>query len=440
MPGTVRGTCVDAPLRIAFDTPPVLGESGAIEVRRADGTVVDRIDLADPASAYKSIGGAVSDTGETHRFAYHPVIITGHTATIYLHRALDRGRTYHVTVDPGVFTGFSGGTWRFTTTRRTPGTHHLTVAADGTADFCTVQAAIDAVPPSNRHPVRVDVRPGTYTEIVYVREDRPHITVRGAGAARTVIRYANNDRLNGDAALKNGGPADVCPRRVLPAPDLHNCWRALFGVDAPDFTLRRLTLRNTTPHGGSQAEAFRGNNDRITLDHVRLESYQDTLRLQGTGFVTDSHIEGDVDFVWGTGSVFLQDSTLVSRHAGYVTQIRNDAGHPGNVFLRVRLLRAPGVADGSVRLSRVETNRFPYSQAVFIDTAMDAHIAPSGWQITPDDCAQAPHLRFWEYHSTTPDGAPVDTFRRLPCSRRLTTAEATWWSDPAHVLDGWTPR
>ncbi|MEO3868645.1 hypothetical protein ABGB18_07435 [Nonomuraea sp. B12E4] len=39
----------------------------------------------------------------------------------------------------------------------------------------------------------IDVKPGVYTEMVYVREDRPHITVKGAGAGRTVIQYPNND-------------------------------------------------------------------------------------------------------------------------------------------------------------------------------------------------------------------------------------------------------
>ncbi|WP_188189940.1 pectinesterase family protein [Nonomuraea sp. SYSU D8015] len=176
------------------------------------------------------------------------------------------------------------------------------MSAAGNGDFCTVQGAVDAVPIGNDRPVTIDVRPGVYTEIVYVREDRPHITVRGAGARRTVIQYANNDLRNGDNALKDGGPADVCPRRVLETSDLHNCWRAMFGVDAADSRMSDITLHNTTPDGGSQAEAFRGNNERIVLERVRLRSFQDTLRLQGKGFVTGSHISGDTDFVWGTGT------------------------------------------------------------------------------------------------------------------------------------------
>lgn len=438
------GACVDAPLRITFPAPPALGSSGAIEVWRADGTLADRIEAARAKDDKKNIGGAVSDTGLPHDFSYESITIDGRTASVHPHRQLEYGQSYYVTVDPGVFTGFEGvqdpGSWRFTTRKPPHQSRHLTVSAAGKGDFCTVQGAIDAVPLGNDRPVTIDVRPGVYTEIVYVREDRPHLTVRGAGTRRTVIQYANNDLRNGDKALSNGGPADVCPRRVLETSDIHNCWRAMFGVDAPDFRMSDLTLHNTTPDGGSQAEAFRGNNERIALERVDLRSHQDTLRLQGKGFVTDSRISGDTDFVWGTGTVFVQDSVLESTDAGYISQSRNDATRPGAVFVRTRLTRAPGVPDGSVVLSRSAVWRFTHSQAVFIDTAMDAHIAPVGWQIDPNDCAQAASLSFWEYRSTDLGGRAIDTSGRLACSRRLTAEEAERWSEPSFVLGGWNPE
>ncbi|WP_433181877.1 pectinesterase family protein [Actinoallomurus sp. CA-150999] len=445
--GRHRGVCVDTPLRLTADRPLQTGASGRIEVHRADGTVADTIDLADPRSYHRTIGDAVSDTGVPHSFAYHPVLVDGNTATIRLHRRLDYGRAYYVTVDPEVFPGFPGiqdpATWRFRTRAAPPRTvsRLLTVAADGTGDFCTVQGAIDFVPEGNTRPVLIDVRPGTYQEIDYVRADRPHLTVRGAGRDRTVIEYDNNNKLNGDTALAGStDPGDVCPRQVLPGHDKFNCWRSLFGVEADDFRLRDITLRNTTPYGGSQAEAFRGNADRITLRRVTLESFQDTLRLQGRGFVTDSLIAGDVDFVWGTGSVFVRRTELRSLHGGYVTQARNDATHPGYVFVDDRLTRGPEAPDASVYLGRVDPTVYPASQVVFVRTVMDAHIRPDGWQLNNAGCDKALDVRFWEYGSTDLAGRPLDTAARLPCSRRLTDAEAAWWSDPAHVLGGWRPR
>jgi pectin methylesterase-like acyl-CoA thioesterase len=441
--GPRHGVCVDTPLRLAFGRPVSVGTSGAVEVRRADGTVADRIDLGDPRSYERTVGDAVSETGVPHRFAYRPVVAEGDTATIYLHHRLDYGRAYHVTVDAGVFPGIGGPwTWRFTTRAAPPrrGATRLTVAADGSGDFCTVQGAIDFVPEGATRPVRIDVGPGTYTEIDYVRADRPDITVRGAGRDRTVLQYANNNSLNGDSALAGStDPGDVCPRQALPGHDTYNCWRASFGVEAAGFTLRDITLRNTTPYGGSQAEAFRGNADRITLDRVNLDSFQDTLRLQGRAFVTDSRIAGDVDFVWGTGSVFLRHSELRSLHGGYLTQARDDQAHPGYVFADDRLTRGPDTADASVYLGRIDPAVYPYSQSVFLRTVMEAHIRPQGWQLNNAGCDRAAGVRFWEYESTDAAGRPIGTGARLPCSRRLTAAEAARWGDPAYVLGGWVP-
>jgi pectin methylesterase-like acyl-CoA thioesterase len=446
--GIVTGTdsgntnaCVDTPLTITFGSVPALGTTGSITVHNADGSVADTIDLADPASFTETVGGATDEAGSPHYFSYHPVIITGDTATVYLHHELAYGRTYYVTADPTVFTaaGFTGVSdphaWRFTTTRRHPGpdARIITVDSSGRADFCTVQGAIDAVPVNNTVPRLIKVADGTYTELDWVAPDKPFITVQGQSQTGTVIQYANNNTLN------SANTTDVCARQAIPVHDNFNCWRSNFSVEASDFTLRDLTLLNTTPFGGSQAEAFRGNADRITLNRVDLLSFQDTIRLQGLGYVTNSYIQGDVDFTWGTGTVFWTHDELKSMHPGYVTQIRNSQGMNGYVFYDDTLTHAPGVADGSVYLARIDPTVYPYSQAVYIDTKMDSHINPAGWLLNNADCPAAASVRFWEYGSVNLQGQPVDTSQRLACSRQLTATQAAQWADPAFVLGGWVP-
>jgi hypothetical protein len=90
--GVVTGTdsgntnaCIDTPLTITFGSAPALGTTGSITVHNADGSVADTIDLADPASFTETVGGATDEAGNPHYFTYYPVIITGDTATIYLH-------------------------------------------------------------------------------------------------------------------------------------------------------------------------------------------------------------------------------------------------------------------------------------------------------------------------------------------------------------------
>jgi pectin methylesterase-like acyl-CoA thioesterase len=443
--------CIDTPLSITFDQPPHVGTSGAIRIFQSDGTLVDVVDLPDPNSRKRTVGGAVSDNGTPHLFNYFPVIVTGNTAAIYPHRQLDYGQPYYVTIDPGVLVddqGFAGltspQTWRFSTKLSAPlqGTTQVTVATDGTGDFCTVQGAIDFVPVDNAQTVNINVRKGIYTELVYVVPTKPFITVRGEDRDRTVIQYTNNNTLN--SPNPSTDTANRCIQQRIPnGPDFFNCWRAMFGVEASDFTLENITLHNTTPLGGSQAEAFRGNNDRILLNRVNLSSFQDTLRLQTSSFVTNSYIEGDVDFMWGTGAAFFQKSEFAALHAAeWYTQVRNPQTNHGFVYVGNRFTRSAGVADNSYYLSRIEPLRFPFSEVVFINNAMDMHIIPVGWELDPKPattCAQAPSINFWEYHSTDLDGIAMDTSQRLSCSRQITDAEAAQYSDPAFVLAGWVP-
>jgi len=408
------GLCSDTPLYIAFDQAPQVGKTGQVRVYNSKGTVVDTIDMsASPQT--RSIGGSP--------FVYYPIIATGNVAAIYLHQQLPYNDTYSVAMDPGVlldpagapFAGFTDPAyWKFTIKSGGPaaGSSALTVAFDG-GDFCTVQGAIDFAPANNTNPVVITVKQGTYTEINYVSSNKPFITIHGEDRYGTVLQYSNNNVLN------NGNS------------------RAQFGVDASDFTLENISLHNTTPHGGSQAESFRGNNNRILLNRVNLSSYQDTLMLQGAALVTDSYIEGDVDFMWGNGAVFLQYTELKAlTSSGYYTQIRNGQGQNGYVFLNCTLSAANGVT-GSY-LARIDPTVFPYSQVIYIKSLMGPQIIPAGWLL--NNATTAPNVQFWEYQSYNLAGtAFLDVSQRAPFSRQLSAPEAAQWSDPGFVLGGWVP-
>ena len=436
--------CVDTPLWLEFDREPTIG-TGSIELWRDDRVLVDRIDLSDPRTGTKNIGHAVTDTGRSHAFCYEPIQLDRRVARIEPHVSLEYGREYQVLIGPRVFPGFPGVRLGFRTRRREPDpeTGRFVVSDTGDADFRTVQGAIDAVPRGNQRRMLIDVLPGTYSELVYVRADKPRITVRGRDREHTVIRYANNE-------VRNGRPTDPearCPGRRLDRADRYNCWRANFGVEAPDFGLERITLRNETPPGSGQAEAFRGNAERIRLDQVTLTSYQDTLRLQGTGYVTASLVEGDVDFVWGVGAVFVERSELRWLRPGPLAQLRNQPGQRGAVFRDCRLTRSASVPDQSCLLGRVDAAVFPGSEVVFLDTAMDRHIAPIGWEIRHPERFSG---LFADYRTSPLDhrGA-VPTGTRHPLSDSETGVGThaddrgdtiDRWGDPRFVLEGWDPR
>ncbi len=425
------GICTDKPLSITFNQTPQVGTSGRIRVYESNGTLVDTIDMS-VSPQTKTIGGVSA-------FRYYPIIVEGNTAHIYLHNQLAYNKTYYVTIEPGVltdaanapFVGFSDpNTFRFTTKSSAPtaGTNVLTVNADGTGDFCTIQGAIDFVPANNSQRVVINVKNGTYTEIIYIPSNKPLITVKGETRAGTIQQYANNNNLNG--AISGN-------------------YRTSFGVDAADFNIENITLHNTTPQGGSQAEALRTNGLRAVINSVNLLSFQDTLLTQKSAFVNNSYIEGDVDFMWGNGATYFKNTELkmLRENLGYYTQIRNNSTTPGNVYVNCRLTKAAGVTNGSY-LGRIDPDDFPYSQVVFIDSQMDSHIRPEGWLFNsptnPVDAANYPNIRYWEYHTTDLSGNPVDCSQRHPISRNdchnpLTQTEVDFYRNPANIV-GFTPQ
>ena len=406
--------CTDTPLTIDFERTPFVGKSGRIRVFDSVGKVVDTIDMASNPQN-KIIGGT--------SYVYYPILITGRRVNIYLHQPLPLNDRYSVTIEPGVIVDEAGapwegfadpGLWNFRTRTTGPAANakSLVVATDDYGDFCTLQSAIDFAPVNSTQPFVILVQPGTYSEINYVNSTKPFLTVRGADRDKTILQYANNANLNQGNS------------------------RAMFGVDATDFVLENITLWNTTPRLGSQAEAFRGNNRRILLNKVNLKSFQDTLLLQGQAMVNDSYIEGDVDFLWGNGTVFVQNSELRGiTSGGFYTQIRNTQGQNGYVFLNSKLTAPDGVS--GMYLSRIDPTVFPYSQVAYINCVMGSHILPAGWLL--NNATTAPNVQFWEYRTTNLNGTLLDVSQRALFSRQLTAAEAAQWSNPSFVLGGWVP-
>jgi pectinesterase len=65
----------------------------------------------------------------------------------------------------------------------------LTVAADGSGDFTTVQQAVDHVPDNNKQPVLIYIKPGTYKEQIRVPASKPFVTFLGSKAEQTILTF-----------------------------------------------------------------------------------------------------------------------------------------------------------------------------------------------------------------------------------------------------------
>jgi len=277
-----------------------------------------------------------------------------------------------------------------------------------------VQGAVDQMKPGLTHVPVIFIRKGNYHELVRIDRERKHVHLIGEDRQGTIISYTNNEKLNSG-------------------------WiqRAVLGCEADDFMLENLTVQNTTPYRGSQAEAVCINAQRCVLRNANFLSFQDTLNLSGRVYVADSYIEGDVDYVWGYGTASFERCELRSMHDGYIVQARNSAARPGYLFVHCRLTAAPGVQ--KCWLARIDTGRFPASHVAFVHCAMGPHILPEGWQITGPP---ADTLRFEEGGSTDSSGHPLEVSGRNPAAKALAPKVESSLSAESILSgqDGWHPQ
>jgi pectin methylesterase-like acyl-CoA thioesterase len=422
VPGATS-VCTDPTLSLTFQGAVRVGTSGFIKVFdvKAPDAPVDVIDVG--AASYRDVIG-----GRSFELT-SPVVLEDGVAHVRLRNgALKPSTTYAVTVDEGVFVDDAGrslgalldaNTWRFTT-RELPlsGTQHLVVSGDGSGHFCSVQGAFDSIPSGNSVVGVIDVKPGIYREILFV-ENKGGLVLIGEDRARTVIRATNNENLQNKQGSK---------------------MRALASFEnVRDMTIENLTFHNTTPQGGSQAEALRIDpGEHIQIRHSNFISRQDTLLLTGSVYVLDSYVEGNVDYVWGKGTAYFERVELKTvGRPGWNVQARNPAERFGYVFVD-STLSADADVTGHL-LARIDAKRFPASHVAYVDCRMAGAIDPRGWEITPPGTTETRGIRFWEFGTKDLDGKPLDAKKRHPAARLLTRAEAAKIRDKRHVFGGWDP-
>lgn len=470
-----RGVNPDVQLKLTFSQPPVVSKSGKVSIYdAANNRLVDQLDLSIPPGPTERATGAATTApylsppynyerstvptnanmkpgtpsagaeptsnsyqldiigGFTDGFHFYPIIVSGNTATIQLHHnLLEYGKSYYVLIDPGVLavSGFTGiadkQAWRFATRLKGPraGAEKITVSADGSGDFNTVQGAIDFVPDHGKQRVTILVRNGVYQEIVYFR-NKDNVTFLGEDREKTVVRYANNEVFNPHPVnFRTNELAGTFPSR-----------RAAFAADnSNDIQIVDMTLQTTAP---GQAEGLLITGRRNILSNVHVIGFGDALQVNGPTYIVDSIIEGAGDTVLGRGPAFFERCTLRSR--GAFMWIRNTSANHGNVFKNCVFI---GTGEPTVlaRSPKNGASTYPYAEAVLLDCTLGG-ILPAGWGAADE----GGKVRFWEHNSRNTDGSPVDASKRVPLSRQLDTKSdaklISDYSSPVFVLDGWQPQ
>ncbi|WP_306316512.1 MULTISPECIES: pectinesterase family protein [unclassified Streptomyces] len=324
-----------------------------------------------------------------------------------------------------------GATVSTTTEAKAAAATTLTVAADGSAQYRTVQAAVDAVPANNTARVDIKVAPGTYRGTVNIPANKPHITVVGTGSSRTstvlVEGHAAGTKKPDGSTYGTSGSATVT---VLGA----------------DTQLRNLTVANDFDESkdtsiAAQAVALRTSADRVFLDSIATTGDQDTLLLDGAGkrvYMKSSEVVGNVDFVFGGATAVLDQSTITLKKryngtsAGYVVAPSTAGGKRGLLINRSTI--GGDVSAGSFYLGRNwhaggDASLDP--QATVRNSTLSAAIKAKPW--TDMGGFSWKDDRFAEYKNTGAGAGSASADRP-----QLTDAQAAD-QEVADWLGDWTP-
>ncbi|MBQ1089240.1 pectinesterase family protein [Streptomyces sp. B93] len=357
-------------------------------------------------------------------------------------RAFDPKTYYAYTLDqasevPSLLKSQAGPRSTLGTTAALSAAATLTVAKNGSAQFSTIQAAVNAVPANNTTRTVISIAPGTYRETVKVPSNKPHITFQGTGASRkdTEIVYNNaagTPKPDGSGTYGTSGSATVA-------------------VEADGFQARNLTITNDFDEAanqslsGHQAVALRTAADKVFLDSLIINGDQDTLLLDtaakdkpGRVYVTNSYVTGNVDFVFGRATAVIDRSVLTLKKrwngtsAGYLTAPSTAANRKGFLITRSAVngdvsaasfyLGRPWHAGGDATLDPQTTVR---------DTTLSAAVKSTPW--TDMSGFSWKDDRFAEYNNTGPGAGPASPDRPILTPTQAADQEITDW------LSDWTP-
>src|ERR1700754_608552 len=127
-------------------------------------------------------------------------------------------------------------------------TKTLTVAQDGSGNYKTVQAALDAVPNANNKPVVIYVKNGLYREKLHLDAGKQFVELVGESRFNTILTY------------------DDHPGMVSPKGDSINTRSSYsFLIAADNFKARNITFRNDAGFTAGQAVAVECRGDKAVF-------------------------------------------------------------------------------------------------------------------------------------------------------------------------------
>ncbi len=292
----------------------------------------------------------------------------------------------------------------------------IVVAADGSGDYRTVQAALDAIPLHNKQVVGVYIKNGVYKEKLRLDSTKDWVQLTGEDPFNTILTY------------------DDHPGMVNPKGDSINTRNSYsFQVLGNNFTATNICFRNDAGFTAGQAVALEVRGDRASFSDCRIIGNQDILFLNSPGsrqYYTNCYIEGTTDFIFGAATAWFEHCHIHSKKNSHVTAASTPAEHPyGFVFYDCVL-----TGDSTIHSASLGRPWRPYASVTYIHCYIGQHIRPEGWSAW-NNTDTYKMTRFAEYKNYGP-GAGISA--RLPWTRQLTDEEVKGYTKDI-ILGDWKP-
>ncbi|WP_324670525.1 pectinesterase family protein [Hymenobacter sp. GOD-10R] len=331
----------------------------------------------------------------------------------------------------------AGAAWLFVLVALTghAQSYDAVVAKDGTGNFTTVQAAINAAPTGRTTPYTIYVKNGKYKEKVTVPTTKPFLQLIGQSVAGVIL---TGDDYNGKPNPAGGTFSATTSATVT--------------ISGPDFSALNITFENTT--GDSpQALAMRITADRVAFKNCRFLGGQDTVYTNtnnARNYFKDCYIDGTVDFIYGgarglfEGCVIYPKTRRDGGSGGYITAANTPQNQAyGYVFRKCYIPANRGTTTYTLGrpwgndASNTNANR-SHNKVVWLSTIMGPNvIKPEGWS-SWDAGTNTSVITYAEYKSRDISGNLLDVSQRVPWSIQLTDADTATYTRTA-MLGTWDP-
>ncbi len=292
--------------------------------------------------------------------------------------------------------------------------YKMIVAQDGSGDFTSIQAAIDATKAFPPEPITIYIKNGIYKEKVCVPSWNPTLSLIGEDVDKTIIIWDDYFKK-----INRGRNSTFFTHTLR--------------VDADDFYAENLTIENSSGEVG-QAVAIHVEGNRCRFHNCKFIGNQDTAYLDGENsnqLFTNCTITGTTDFIFGSATVVFKDCFILSKRNSFITAASTNQGKEfGFVFMNCKLQAAEGVND--VFLGRPWR---PYAKTVFLNCELGEHICAQGWRVW-SNAENLSTTYYAEYNNT---GKSANTDKRIEWAHVLTSKEAKKYTIK-NILGTWIPE